>query len=190
MTAALVRYLPSPHADARPEGIRIDLLVVHAISLPPGAFGGPFVDDLFLGRLDPEAHPYFRQLAGLRVSAHFLIDRLGQLTQYVPVLLRAWHAGKSSWLGREACNDFSVGVELEGVEHGGFTPEQYNCLAGLARTLMIRLPGITPERIVGHRDIAPERKWDPGSGFDWEHFRALLRWARPEEPDPLVWDHS
>ncbi|MBF0271018.1 MAG: 1,6-anhydro-N-acetylmuramyl-L-alanine amidase AmpD [Magnetococcales bacterium] len=183
-----VRYLPSPHADDRPEGGPVDLLVVHAISLPPGAFGGPFVDDLFLGRLDLDAHPYFRQLAGLRVSAHFLIERTGALTQYVPVAKRAWHAGKSNWLGRESCNDYSVGVELEGVEHGEFTPEQYSRLAGLARTLMDELPALTPERIVGHRDIAPDRKWDPGSGFDWEHFRALLRWAHPDERNSLVWE--
>ncbi|MBF0340247.1 MAG: 1,6-anhydro-N-acetylmuramyl-L-alanine amidase AmpD [Magnetococcales bacterium] len=188
MTALTLRYLPSPHADDRPAGVSVDLLVVHAISLPPGAFGGPFVDDLFLGRLDPEAHPGFRELAGLRVSAHFLIDRTGELTQYVPVSRRAWHAGKSVWLGREQCNDFSVGVELEGMEHGHFTGEQYSRLAVLARTLMARLPALTPDRIVGHRDIAPERKWDPGSGFDWEHFRALLSWTRPDEQSALVWE--
>ncbi|MBF0613815.1 MAG: 1,6-anhydro-N-acetylmuramyl-L-alanine amidase AmpD [Magnetococcales bacterium] len=186
--AGTVRYLPSPHADQRPDGVVIDLLVVHAISLPPGAFGGPFVDDLFLGRLDPEAHPEFRQLAGLRVSAHFLIDRTGQLTQYVPVHKRAWHAGKSVWLGRENCNDFSVGVELEGVEHGRFTVEQYGRLATLVRTLMEGLPALTMERIVGHRDIAPERKWDPGSGFHWDHFRALLHWTTPDDKHALIWD--
>ncbi len=169
-------------------GTEVDLLVVHAISLPPGEFGGGYVDDLFLGRLDPGAHPYFVGLADLRVSAHFLIGRDGEVTQYVPVLRRAWHAGHSSWEGRLACNDYSVGVELEGVDGGGFEPAQYERLAVLVRTLMAALPGLTPARVVGHRDIAPDRKWDPGSGFDWPGFRALLESVRPARREMLVWD--
>ena len=166
----------------------VDMLVVHAISLPPGDFGGPFVDALFLGQLNPDAHPYFREIAGMRVSAHFFIDRGGSLTQYVPVAMRAWHAGQSVWEGRTACNDFSVGVELEGVEAGRFTDAQYEQLAILTVTLMAALPALTLERIVGHQEIAPGRKWDPGSGFDWEHFRALVRRMRPGLEIALVWE--
>ncbi|MBF0295599.1 MAG: 1,6-anhydro-N-acetylmuramyl-L-alanine amidase AmpD [Magnetococcales bacterium] len=188
MSDLLIRYLPSPHADARPVGTAVDLLVVHAISLPPGEFGGGYVDDLFLGRLDSGLHPYFAGLAGLRVSAHFLIGRGGEVTQYVPVLRRAWHAGQSVWEGRPACNDYSVGVELEGVDGGSFESAQYERLAMLARTLMAVLPGLTPARMVGHRDIAPGRKWDPGSGFDWLGFRALLERTRPIGKEMLVWD--
>ncbi|MBF0127996.1 MAG: 1,6-anhydro-N-acetylmuramyl-L-alanine amidase AmpD [Magnetococcales bacterium] len=183
-----MRYLPSPFADERPAGKAVDLLVVHAISLPPGEFGGPHVDELFLGRLDPEGNPYFREIAGLRVSAHFLIDRQGGLTQYVPVFKRAWHAGASRWEHQEACNDFSVGVELEGADGIPFEAIQYARLAELSCTLMTRLPGLTPERIVGHQDVAPGRKWDPGSGFDWKRFRILLAQARPDRETTLVWE--
>lgn len=168
--------------------MEVDLLVVHAISLPPGVFGGGWVEDLFMGRLNPEAHPSFRELAGLRVSAHFVIDRTGVLTQYVPVFRRAWHAGVSVWQGREACNDFSVGVELEGVDGGGFESIQYACLAVLAQTLGAFLPGLTVERMVGHQDIAPGRKWDPGSGFDWARFHTLLPLAQPVGHSFLVWE--
>ncbi|MEO5334433.1 MAG: 1,6-anhydro-N-acetylmuramyl-L-alanine amidase AmpD [Magnetococcus sp. YQC-5] len=189
----MVRFLLSPHADSRPVGTEVNLLVVHAITVPPGEFGGPHVDDLFMGRLNPDAHPAFPAIAGMRVSAHFFIDRNGGLTQYVPVMRRAWHAGVSQWEGRTACNDYSVGVELEGVEAGppdkmGFERIQYERLTVLARTLMTHLLGLTPERIVGHQDIAPGRKWDPGSGFDWVRFHTLLSQARPDEKNALVWE--
>lgn len=184
----MVRYLPSPHADSRPDGVAIDLLVVHAITLPPGEFGGGHVDDFFLGRLDPGRHPFFREIAGMRVSAHFFIDRAGRLTQYVPVAKRAWHAGASLWEGRDACNDFSVGVELEGYDGGGFEAGQYAALATLTRTLQAALPGLTGARIVGHADIAPGRKWDPGPGFDWAGFRARLAATGAAAHSSLVWE--
>ncbi|MBF0142118.1 MAG: 1,6-anhydro-N-acetylmuramyl-L-alanine amidase AmpD [Magnetococcales bacterium] len=171
----LPRFLPSPHCDDRPPGTVIDLLVVHAISLPPGEFGGGFVDDLFLGRLEAAAHPSFEEICRLRVSAHFLVGRGGGVTQYVPVMKRAWHAGVSSWEGRERCNDFSVGVELEGDAKTPFTGLQYEALTTLVAVLSRRLAGLCPDRIVGHQDVAPGRKWDPGPCFDWSHFRGLLR---------------
>jgi len=169
--------LPSPHCNPRPAG-EISLLVVHGISLPPDQFGGPWIDDLFLGRLDPQAHPYFAEIAGLEVSAHCLIRRDGSLTQYVSFLERAWHAGRSRFMGREACNDFSIGVELEGTDTTPYTEAQYQSLANLARCLMAAYPQITRERIVGHSDIAPGRKTDPGPAFNWSHLRDML--AKPE----------
>ncbi|MBF0284198.1 MAG: 1,6-anhydro-N-acetylmuramyl-L-alanine amidase AmpD [Magnetococcales bacterium] len=181
------RYLPSPHRDPRPAGTTVELLVVHAISLPPGGFGGSFVDDLFLGRLDPAAHPFFATLAGLRVSAHFFLDRYGALTQFVPVGERAWHAGVSRWRGRERCNDFSLGVELEGDESNPFTDGQYRHLAALVRTLQQRLPDLADENIAGHQEIAPGRKWDPGPGFDWDRFRQQLADAAPFDGWQPVW---
>ncbi len=168
------RQRPSPFFDDRPQK-EISLLVVHCISLPPGAFGGPYIDRLFLGKLDPEEHPYFRGIAHLRVSAHLLIDREGGVTQYVPFHKRAWHAGVSSFRGRPRCNDFSIGIELEGSETTPYTEAQYRKLARIARLLMGRYPEITPDRIVGHADIAPGRKRDPGESFDWDHFYRLLR---------------
>ncbi|GAA4500182.1 1,6-anhydro-N-acetylmuramyl-L-alanine amidase AmpD [Pseudaeromonas paramecii] len=150
------------------------MLVVHGISLPPNQFGGPWIDDLFLGRLEPHAHPYFAEIAGLEVSAHCLIRRDGSLTQYVSFLERAWHAGRSCFMGREACNDFSIGVELEGTDTTPYTEAQYQSLADLARCLMGAYPQITCERIVGHCDIAPGRKTDPGPAFNWSHLRAIL----------------
>lgn len=165
---------PSPHQDERPARTAIDLIVVHGISLPAGEFGGPWIDDLFLGRLDCEAHPSFADLRGLRVSSHFLIRRDGALSQYVPLQRRAWHAGISSFQGRTACNDFSIGIELEGVDHLPYTQAQYAQLAVLCRTLMRLHPAITPARIVGHADIAPGRKTDPGAAFDWRRLRDLL----------------
>ncbi|MBF0588524.1 MAG: 1,6-anhydro-N-acetylmuramyl-L-alanine amidase AmpD [Magnetococcales bacterium] len=182
------RYLPSPHANGRPPHMEVELMVVHAISLPPGRFGGGYVDDLFLGQLDPDADPFFLEICQLRVSAHFYIDRGGRLTQYVPVRRRAWHAGKSCWRGREACNDFSVGVELEGDEHHPFTPVQYRQLAALFRTLQTQLPALKDEHITGHQHIAPDRKWDPGPGFDWGHFWAQLEKSAPFDGWPIVWD--
>ncbi|WP_116475121.1 1,6-anhydro-N-acetylmuramyl-L-alanine amidase AmpD [Zobellella maritima] len=160
------RHCPSPHCDQRPEG-EISLLVVHSISLPPGRFGGPYIDQLFQGKLDPDADPYFADIHQLRVSAHCLIRRDGELVQYVPFTKRAWHAGLSCFEGRERCNDFSIGIELEGTDTDAFTPAQYRQLIQVSRLLLSTYPAITRERIVGHSDIAPGRKTDPGTGFDW-----------------------
>jgi AmpD protein len=165
---------PSPNRNARPAGTPIDLLVIHNISLPPGQFGGPWIDDLFLARLDPQAHPYFAAIAGAPVSAHLLILRGGHCVQYVPFAERAWHAGVSCFAGRERCNDFSIGIELEGTDDEPFEPAQYRALAEATRAILAAYPGITPGRIVGHSDIAPGRKTDPGPYFDWARFRGLL----------------
>lgn len=161
----------SPHCDERPPGAVISLLVIHNISLPPGEYGGPWIDDLFMGRLDPKAHPYFEEIAALKVSAHYLIRRDGSLIQYVPCELRAWHAGASSWKGKERCNDFSIGVELEGSDDVPFAEPQYEALARLARELFERYGELD---IAGHSDIAPGRKTDPGPWFEWERFRAQI----------------
>ncbi|MBY0438641.1 MAG: 1,6-anhydro-N-acetylmuramyl-L-alanine amidase AmpD [Burkholderiales bacterium] len=165
------RQVPSPNCDARPRSTPVDLLVVHNISLPPGVYGGDAIIDLFLNRLDPEAHPYFGPLRGLRVSAHFLVRRDGELIQFVACSRRAWHAGVSSFMGRARCNDFSIGVELEGSDEDPFEGVQYDVLAGLVRTLRGRYP-LT--HLVGHSDIAPGRKTDPGPFFDWRRLRAAL----------------
>ena len=165
--------LPSPHHNSRPQG-DVSLLVIHGISLPPGEFGGPWIGALFLGRLDPEAHPYFAGIASLQVSAHCLIRRDGELVQFVSFDERAWHAGVSEFAGRTACNDFSIGIELEGTDSSGYTKVQYQQLAALTRLLMVCYPQITPERIVGHSQIAPGRKTDPGPSFDWGYYRSLL----------------
>ena len=170
-----VRFVPSPNCDERPAGCAVDLLVIHYISLPPGTFGGPGIIDLFTNRLDPAAHPDYASLAGLKVSSHFLIRRGGALIQFVPCSNRAWHAGESSWKGRGRCNDFSIGIEVEGTGEVPFTDAQYEQLAGLTRALQARYPIID---IVGHSDIAPGRKHDPGPRFDWARYRALLRIRR------------
>ncbi|MCM2327358.1 MAG: 1,6-anhydro-N-acetylmuramyl-L-alanine amidase AmpD [Lysobacter sp.] len=162
-------WIPSPNCDERPEDSRVELLVVHNISLPPGEFGGPWVTDLFLNRLHPGADPYFPGLAGVRVSAHFLVDREGAVIQYVPCELRAWHAGASTWKGRERCNDFSVGIELEGTDYWPFTDAQYGSLGELTRALFERYGKLD---LAGHSDIAPGRKTDPGPHFDWARYRA------------------
>ena len=172
------RFTPSPHCDARPPGVAIDLLVIHGISLPPGEFGGPWIEQLFLGSLPRNAHPYFREIANPRVAAHLLIRRDGALLQFVPFTERAWHAGDSSFEGRTACNDFSVGIELEGTDHVAYTDAQYAELAAVSRALMHAYPGITPARIVGHSDIAPGRKTDPGPAFDWPRLRKQLAQSR------------
>lgn len=169
-----LRYRPSPHRDARPPGVAVDLLVIHAISLPPGQYGGDDVAALFLGTLDTAAHPAYAALAGLRVSAHVYVRRGGEAEQFVPTHERAWHAGVSCWAERERCNDYSVGVELEGRDDDAYTPAQYRTLAALTRALQAVYPAITPDRIVGHADIAPGRKTDPGPGFDWAGFRAAI----------------
>ena len=168
------RFVPSPNCDARPARRAIDLIVIHHISLPPGKFGGPAIVELFTNRLDPGAHPYFATLAGIRVSAHFLIRRDGALWQFVPCAARAWHAGESRWRGRTRCNDFSIGIELEGTGETPFTATQYRRLARLTRVLKARYP---IRDIVGHSDIAPGRKSDPGPHFDWARYRRLLRAA-------------
>ena len=172
--AADVPYLPSPHCDERPAGVTIELLVIHAISLPAGEYGGPDVPALFRGTLDCAGRSDYADLAGLRVSAHFFIRRDGQITQFVPVHRRAWHAGASHFTGRERCNDFSLGIELEGGDHDPFTPPQYATLATLTRALRVAFPAIGAEAIVGHSEIAPGRKTDPGPHFDWARYRAAL----------------
>lgn len=168
------RQLPSPNHDARPDGSVVDLLVIHAISLPPAEFGGPYIDQLFTNCLTADAHPYFAGLQGLRVSSHLLIRRDGELVQYVPLARRAWHAGVSRWGGRSACNDFSIGIELEGCDDRGFAEAQYLRLHAVVRAIRAAYPAITPERVVGHCHIAPERKTDPGPYFDWQRLRVAL----------------
>ncbi len=177
-----VRRLQSPHCDARPPDTPPELLVIHNISLPPGEFGGPWIDHLFLGRLDPHAHAYFKGIAQLRVSAHLLVRRDGAVTQYAPLTARAWHAGASCFGGRPACNDYSIGIELEGTDQTPYADAQYGSLQTLGRCIMAAYPAITPGRIVGHADIAPGRKTDPGPAFDWARFRHELR-AAPSTPD-------
>jgi AmpD protein len=163
-------YIPSPNCDDRPPGA-IDLLVIHSISLPPGEFGGDGIRELFTNTLDATAHPYYQNLAGLRVSSHFLIRRDGQIIQFVPCLKRAWHAGDSCWQGRSRCNDFSLGIELEGSDDVPYTDAQYAAL----RHLTIALRSAYPLRgIAGHSDIAPQRKTDPGVHFDWVRYLAGL----------------
>ncbi len=169
-----VRQVLSPHFDARPAGMFPELLVVHGISLPPGEFGGPWIDRLFTGTLPADAHAYFRDIAGQRVSAHALIRRDGQIVQYVPFGERAWHAGQSTYRGRDACNDFSIGVELEGTDDTPYTDAQYRALAALIATLLAAYPSLSARAIAGHSDIAPGRKTDPGPSFDWIRLRALL----------------
>ncbi len=166
-----VRRVGSPNVDARPAGSPVSLLVVHDISLPPGEFGGPFIEALFTNMLDSAAHPYFEGLRDLRVSAHFLVRRDGALVQFVSCDERAWHAGQSSFEGRPACNDFSIGVELEGTDTAPYEPAQYATLASLTNALVARYP---IEAVAGHSDIAPDRKTDPGAAFDWNIFLSKL----------------
>lgn len=165
------RRAPSPHCDERPPGTVLSMAVIHAISLPPGQFGGESVERFFTGTLDPAAHPYFREIQSLRVSAHFFVRRDGSLVQFVPCGRRAWHAGVSSWQGRQGCNDFSIGIELEGCDEAAFTPVQYSVLARLLAVLKRHFPIAD---IVGHADIAPGRKTDPGPKFEWTRLRNLL----------------
>lgn len=167
-------HIASPNHDARPADTAITLAVIHAISLPPGEFGGGAIADLFLNRLDPAAHPYFAAIAGQRVSAHFLIRRDGGLVQFVPCARRAWHAGASCWRGRERCNDFSLGIELEGDDHSDFAPVQYLTLRALLDVLRRHYPIAA---IAGHADIAPGRKTDPGPHFAWRELATSLATA-------------
>ncbi|MGB7803238.1 1,6-anhydro-N-acetylmuramyl-L-alanine amidase AmpD [Buttiauxella sp.] len=165
-----VKHVPSPHFDCRPEEETPSLLVVHNISLPPAEFGGPWIDALFTGTLDANAHPYFAGIAHLRVSAHCLIRRDGEIVQYVPFDKRAWHAGVSLYDGRERCNDFSIGIELEGTDTLPYTDAQYQQLTAITDTLIYAYPAIA-DHMTGHCDIAPGRKTDPGPVFDWSRFR-------------------
>jgi AmpD protein len=168
-----VQVCPSPNFNERPAG-EISLLVIHNISLPPAQFATGKVQEFFQNRLDVTEHPYFAGIADLRVSAHFLIERDGKVTQFVSCLERAWHAGVSMFEGRETCNDFSVGIELEGTDDLPFTDAQYQALTALTRQLQTAFPAITGARICGHSDIAPGRKTDPGTAFDWARYRAAL----------------
>lgn len=168
------RRVESPNYDDRPESVEIDLLVVHSISLPPNQYGENYIDALFTNTLDPASHPYFEDISKLKVSAHVLIRRDGELVQYVPFSKRAWHAGVSGFRGRGRCNDFSIGIELEGCDEEPFESVQYERLADLVTVLMIAYPGISSSHVVGHSDIAPGRKTDPGPFFDWHYFRSLL----------------
>lgn len=166
-----MEFLLSPNCDARPDGVLPELIVIHAISLPPERFGGPGVEQLFTNQLDPAEHPYYAQIHTLRVSAHYFIRRTGETLSFVPPEQRAWHAGVSSWCGRERCNDFSIGIELEGCDTLPFEPVQYQALADLLAELCARFP---IAGIAGHSDIAPGRKTDPGPWFSWGHLRRLL----------------
>lgn len=171
------RHCPSPNFNARPAGVPVSLLVIHNISLPPGRFGGPYIDDLFCNRLDYGVHPYFETLRGLTVSSHFLVRRSGELVQYVAAGERAWHAGQSQFAGQENCNDFAIGIELEGTDNRPYTQKQYRRLLMLSVLLLQAFPAITPARIAGHSDIAPGRKTDPGPAFDWMLYRKGLAGA-------------
>lgn len=167
------RQCRSPNASLRPAGTAIELVLIHSISLPPGEFGGDAIERLFTNRLDWDAHPYYAQIRGLKVSAHFLVRRDGELVQFVSCARRAWHAGESMWRGRHDCNDFSIGIELEGLEGGVFEAAQYRALAALMGSLARRYP---LRGVAGHEHVAPARKYDPGSGFDWPLLIAALDW--------------
>ncbi len=168
-------FHPSPNFNERPLNQEIDLLVIHNISLPPGEFAGEFVQDFFTNKLDSSQHPYFKEIADLKVSSHLYIRRSGELWQFVPLTKRAWHAGKSSFAGREDCNNFSIGIELEGTDLIPYTAKQYEQLAEVSCAIMRHYPKITPNQIVGHSDIAPSRKSDPGPSFDWQYYRELVQ---------------
>ena len=175
---SFARWTPSPNFGPRPDGAGISLLVVHNISLPPGQFGGREIEDFFCNQLDHSAHPYFKTIEGVQVSAHLLIRRDGALVQFVSLLDRAWHAGRSCFEGQEECNDFSIGIELEGTDDTPYTTEQYRMLAKVADLIMTAWPDITANRITGHCDIAPGRKSDPGPALDWRYFRSALEIVR------------
>ena len=170
-----MRIVESPNFDDRPPGTEVTLVVLHSISLPPGEYGGDAIERLFTNCLDPAAHPYFRENCGLKVSAHFLVRRDGTVIQFVPAERRAWHAGVSSWRGRERCNDFSIGIELEGSDELAYEPAQYRALSNAIHALCLAYPSLSIERVAGHSDIAPGRKTDPGLAFDWPLLRALVR---------------
>jgi len=173
------RRIESPNQGARPPATVIDLVVLHSISLPPGEYGGPAIEQLFTNRLDPMAHPSFAALRGLEVSAHFVVRRDGEVLQFVSIDRRAWHAGRSQWWGRDNCNDFSIGIELEGLEGDLFEAAQYRVLATLLRALRRQRP---IRQVVGHEHVAPGRKNDPGAGFDWAGLQRRLRWSAMRFP--------
>ena len=168
------RFVPSPNQDPRPPGATLDLIVVHGIGLPPGEFGGAWVERLFLNELPGDAHPFFATLEGLKVSAHVFLRRDGTLVQFVPFHARAWHAGVSAWRYRTACNDFSIGIEVEGADEIAYEPVQYRVLAALIAALRSAYPTLALDALVGHSDVAPGRKTDPGPSFDWPHLGDLL----------------
>jgi AmpD protein len=172
--ATLARQVTSPNWDERPAGAVAELIIVHGISLPPAEFGGPWIDKLFTNSLQAEVHPYFKEVAGLKVSSHLLIRRDGTQVQYVPFHGRAWHAGMSSYGGRERCNDFSIGIELEGADDIPYEPVQYRALAQLVVDLCATYSTLATDRVVGHSEVAPGRKTDPGPAFDWTRLRALI----------------
>ena len=164
----------SPNFDARPDNARIKLIVVHGISLPPGEYGGGYIQEFFCNNLDPAAHSYFESICEMTVSAHCLIERDGSLLQFVSFLDRAWHAGESEWRGESACNNYSVGIELEGSDDQAYTRAQYQSLADLVAALQAKYPDIDADAIAGHSDIAPDRKTDPGPAFEWARLNQLL----------------
>ncbi|WP_028301788.1 1,6-anhydro-N-acetylmuramyl-L-alanine amidase AmpD [Oceanospirillum beijerinckii] len=168
------KRVPSPNYNERPDQV-LDLLVIHNISLPPKQFGSPYVEQFFTNCLDHDLHPFFDEIRGVEVSAHLFIRRDGEVIQFVPLNKRAWHAGKSSFQGRENCNDFSIGIEMEGYDDCPYTSEQYARLAEISAEIISYYPSILPEHIVGHSDIAPGRKTDPGPAFDWSVYQALLQ---------------
>ena len=177
-----VNRIQSPNFDERPDANDISLIVIHCISLPPGEFGHGYIDQLFCNRLDPAVHPYFESIHHLQVSAHIVINRDGDITQYVPFDKRAWHAGASSYQGRERCNEFSIGIELEGTETMAYTEAQYRQLAAVISVLLKTYPHLSKQRIAGHSDIAPGRKTDPGPAFDWVRLQQMLDQSSPEPP--------
>ena len=173
-TVVGVRFVPSPNFDERPKGVPVSLVVVHNISLPPNEFGGPYIEQLFTNQLDPTAHPYFEEIKDHKVSAHILIRRDGEVVQFVPFNKRAWHAGESSYKECENCNDFAIGIELEGADETPYEEVQYSVLATLVDSLRVVYPSLSKEDIVGHSDIAPGRKSDPGMAFQWKKFQDQL----------------
>lgn len=176
-------HIPSPNFDERTDSQDISLLVIHCISLPPGQFGNHYIDQLFCNQLAPDQHPYFKDIYQLKVSAHVLIKRDGTCVQYVPFDKRAWHAGQSNYCGRERCNDFSIGIELEGTEVIAYTDQQYEQLATVIALLLETYPGLSRNRITGHSDIAPGRKTDPGAYFDWQKLGIMLNRFCPSPAD-------
>ena len=176
------RRVPSPNCDERPGDVEVDLAIVHGISLPPGQFGGAQISEMFLNRLNWNDDPFYQDIKGLKVSSHLLVERSGALVQFVPLSRRAWHAGQSRFAGRDRCNDFSVGIELEGTDHVPYTGAQYRVLAAVLMVLMVRFPRIDIGHIVGHCHVAPGRKTDPGPSFRWPCLGAMLGAPRDWHP--------
>lgn len=178
LTNDRVSHCPSPNFGPRPDAKDISLLVFHNISLPPGEFGGPEIEQFFTNQLPTEAHPFFQEIAGVEVSAHLLIRRGGEVIQFVGFDQRAWHAGQSCYAGRDNCNDYSLGIELEGTDTIAYEEIQYKTLAHLVHSLLTAYPSLASDRVVGHSDIAPDRKTDPGPSFDWGHYHELFTQVR------------